>query len=271
MAETAAPQDFSRLLAEYDLALARMQRSHDQLLGKVAELQGELQRKNDLLAHQSRMAMLGEIAAGVAHEIRNPLGGIRLYLDLLERETRTQGNPTLGKIRGVVARLDRVVRDVLTHSRELHADCQPQPFVNVVMEAVGLASLELGGSEISLAVDCAEGGASLDHDLVVRLLLNLILNAAQAIQQRDDGREGGCVLVRAGADAAGPYFAVEDDGPGIPPEQMQRLFTPFFSKKEGGTGLGLALCRRIAEAHRSQLRAENRAEGGARFELRLPA
>lgn len=270
MPDTAAPQDFTRLLAEYDLALARMQRSHDQLLGKVAELQGELQRKNDLLAHQSRMAMLGEIAAGVAHEIRNPLGGIRLYLDLLEREVKAQGSPTIGKIRGVVARLDRVVRDVLTHSRELHADCQPQALMNVVMEAVGLASLELTGSDVALAVDCAEGTAALDHDLVVRLLLNLVLNAAQAIQQRDDGREGGRVMVRSGRDANGSYFAVEDDGPGIPAEQMQRLFTPFFSKKEGGTGLGLALCRRIAEAHRGELRAANRPEGGARFELRLP-
>jgi signal transduction histidine kinase len=268
---TTATADFAEALREYDVALTRMQGSHDRLLDRVAELQAESQRKNDLLAHRERMAVLGELAAGVAHEIRNPLGGIRLYLDLLARERGLEQHPTVGKIRGVVSRLDRVVHDVLTHSREVQVQRADTPLTYVVMEAVTLASQELPEGEIKLYVDCADGHANVDADLVARALLNLILNAAQAIRGRDDGREGGSVHICARIDKEEAVFEVRDDGPGIPAEMLHRLFTPFFTSKGGGTGLGLALCRRIAENHGGTIEAANHPDGGAKFTLKLPA
>lgn len=257
--------EFADALLQYDHALQRLQGSHDQLIARVAELQAEIQRKNDLLVHRERLAVLGELAAGVAHEIRNPLGGIRLYLDLLARECGLEQHPTIGKIRGVVGRLDRVVRDVLTHSKEVVAQTALVELSAVVMDAVSLASLELPEGEVTLRVDCEAGTAILDADLVTRALLNLIVNASQAIRARQDGKEGGAIQVTAGLRDDRAVFEVLDDGPGIAPDLQHRLFTPFFTSKGSGTGLGLALCRRIAEAHGGDIEAHNAPGGGARF------
>lgn len=259
------PAEFAAMLAQYDEALQRISQSHDALLAKVAELQAEIARKNDLLAHRERLAALGEIAASVAHEIRNPLGGIRLYLDLLEDDVPDAGRTVLSKIRKAVGRLDRVVHNVLTHSREIRPEPALHPAVNVVMEAVGLASQELYESDIHLRVGVEDFDMEVDADLLVRLLLNLILNAAQVMQD-----DGGCVEIYAMACDGIADLRVEDSGPGISDDSLDRMFTPFFSAKGGGTGLGLALCRRIAEAHGGSIEARNRKAGGACFRVRIP-
>jgi signal transduction histidine kinase len=259
-------QDFQKVLHGYDVAVARMQASHDQLLAKVSELQAEIKRKNDMLAHRERMAVLGELAAGVAHEIRNPLGGIRLYVDLLAREQSLTEHPTVEKIQAVIGRLDRVVRDVLIHSRDIRPEPADTPLSHVIMEAVNLAARELPEGEVSLKVECGDGHARLDADLVSRLVLNLVLNAAQAIR---GGDRGGTVWIRARVQNGGAYIEVRDDGPGIEPARLPELFTPFFSSRSGGTGLGLALCRRIAEAHGGEITAANHPDGGALFRVTL--
>jgi len=264
-------QEFQQILDDYDIAVTRLQASHDQLLAKVSDLQAEIRRKNDLIAHHERMSVLGELAAGVAHEIRNPLGGIRLYIDLLSRELDIDSHPTVDKIRRVIGRLDRVVRDVLTHSRDLIPERAVTPLSAVVMEAVHLAAQELPESEIALNVDCGDGDVALDADLISRLILNLVLNAAQAIRGRMDGREGGSVFISARVTPDGATITVRDDGPGIEPAKLASLFTPFFSGKTGGTGLGLALCRRIAEAHGGSITAANHPAGGATFTVKLPS
>ncbi len=243
---------------------------HDALLDQIHQLQAELVLKDELLAQHEQMAVLGELAAGVAQEIRDPLGGIRHCLDLLARERGMQRNASIARIRGVVARLDRVVHDVLAHSRQVEANRALTPLTYVVMEAVNLAARELPEGEIKLYVDCGEGQADVDADLVARALLNLIVNAAQAIRGRKDGRKGGAVHVSAHIDDAVAEFEVRDDGPGIPADLLTRIFVPAFSSREGGTGLGLALCRRIADTHGGEIVASNNRQGGARFTLRIP-
>lgn len=258
--------DFAQILHQYDGALARVQTSHDALLHRVSELQSELQRKNDLLAHQQRLAVLGELAAGMAHEIRNPLGAIRLYLDLMERQGEQSRAGTIQKIRAVIARLDRVVRDVLSHSREVQLALRPTALSQLVMDAVNLAALE-SGDAVSLRVEADDTSANLDADLVVRALLNLVLNSIQAVR---DQTAPGVVTVRAHGQDGRARITVEDNGPGIPPDQLPQLFTPFFTNKQAGTGLGLSTARRVAEAHGGSLSACNLPAGGARFTLELP-
>ncbi|MCC6574053.1 MAG: hypothetical protein IT462_09690 [Planctomycetes bacterium] len=252
------PPDFQAVLTQYDAALGKLSRSQAELLQKVADLQGELARKNDLLAHKERMAVLGELSASIAHEIRNPLGGMRLYVDLLEREIG-RPNSSLDQIRRSIARLDRVVRDVLSSAKDITPQLKPGRFAAVVTEAMSLAQPELDAKQIHVDVNVAAFEASFDADLIVRLLLNLVLNAAQELET------GGKIGVHVAAAGKGTRLIVEDNGPGVPADRLDKLFTPFFTTKETGTGLGLALCRRIAEAHGGNIRAENRPEGGARF------
>ena len=258
--------DFGQALAHYGRALGRAESSHHELLSKVRDLQAEIRRKNDLLAHRERLAVLGEISASVAHEIRNPLGGIRLYLDLLAREQALEENGTVRKIRRVVSRLDRVVCDVLSHSREISPRRQLVPVMTVVMDALDLAGEELGETGVALDVAVDDFSARLDADLIERLLLNLVLNASQALEN------DGTIYVRARRAGDDWVLTVEDDGPGIPPGRMDMLFTPFFSQREGGggTGLGLSLCKRIAEAHGGEITAKNLPAGGASFRVSLP-
>ncbi|MEE9311940.1 MAG: ATP-binding protein [Planctomycetota bacterium] len=254
--------DFDTILADYDTALLKMQRQQNDLMSKVADLQEEITRKNDLLAHQSRMAMLGEVTASVAHEIRNPLGGIRLYLDLICREGGLTDSPNVGKVRGIISRLDRVVNDILHHSREIVPQRQPIALANVIMDAVSLAESELGAGSIKLRVDVDDSSANIDADLISQLLLNLIMNAAQILKQEDI--EEATVNISAKSESGRAVFSIQDNGPGIPKDQLDRLFTPFFSNKDGGTGLGLALCKRIVDAHRGSITAEN-TYPGAKF------
>ncbi len=265
MAGVESQATFHELLAQYDLALARLGQSHDELLARVSELQSEVARKNDLLAHKERLAALGEVAAGVAHEIRNPLGGIRLYLDLLDRGgLSADGVATVEKIRRVVSRLDRVVRDVLLHSRELQVQARSVSLCSVIMDAVNCATQELGDGGITLEVEVDEGQALLDPDLTARLVLNLLANAVQAMP------DGGTLRVLGRLTTESCIITVEDEGPGIAPERLGSLFSPFFTTKAGGTGLGLSLCRKIAHAQGGSIEAQNRPQGGARFVCRLP-
>lgn len=246
--------EFETILADYDSALLKMQHQQNDLLTKVVDLQEEVARKNDLLAHKSRMAMLGEVAASVAHEIRNPLGGIRLYIDLICREGGLTDSPNVSKIRGIVSRLDRVVKDILHHSKEIKPQLKETSLANVVMDAVSLADAELGNG-INLKVEVDSSRAMLDHDLISQLLLNLVMNAAQALSQATI--EEATVKIVASTANGLTVFSVQDNGPGIPENQLDRLFTPFFSNKDGGTGLGLALCKRIVDAHGGSIAVKN--------------
>jgi signal transduction histidine kinase len=213
------------------------------------------------------------MAAGLAHEIRNPLGGIQLYASMLAQDVadRPESLTTVRKISDGVRRLEALVGQVLQFSREITAQAEPVDLRQVVEQAVELA----GARPAKAAVDFVLEGEPhvrviADPLLMGQAVLNLLLNAAEAIETG----AAGTVTVRFrrppdGSDARQFHLSVTDTGKGIAPDVLDRIFNPFFTTKDTGTGLGLAIVHRIVEAHDGMILATNEPGGGAKFEIRV--
>jgi signal transduction histidine kinase len=271
--KTASPtqriEELGRIILAYSEVTEKLQQSHERLEQTVASLREELSEKNRMLERRNRLAALGEMAAGMAHEIRNPLGGIQLYASMLanDLEDRPQSHELAQKIGGCVRKLEGLVSRVLHYAREMRVHIVECDLADVVDDALSLA----GGAIVDKLIKIStKGPPSLvvfaDPMMLGQALLNLILNAVQASQN------GGAVVVEFAIDADnGKQFrlAVEDSGPGIKAEIMDKIFDPFFTTKDEGTGLGLAIVHRVVEAHEGTISAFNREGGGARFEIRI--
>ena len=264
-------EELGRIIMAYSEVTDRLQHSHDQLQQTVESLRGELTEKNRELERRNRLAALGEMAAGMAHEIRNPLGGIQLYASMLAKDVADKPDSFLlvGKISAGVKRLESLVSQVLHFTREITANLTEIDLSVAVEQAVDLARGTIDARGLNCEVD---GPASLtvsaDSMLIGQAVLNLLLNAADATPA------GGKVLVRfhAAVDVAGArqfHVIVQDSGPGIPGAILDRIFNPFFTTKDTGTGLGLAIVHRVVEAHDGTIVVTNPPEGGARFEIRI--
>jgi signal transduction histidine kinase len=261
-------EELGRIILAYSEVTEKLQRSHDQLTGTVRSLREELSETNRRLERKNRLAALGEMAAGMAHEIRNPLGGIQLYASLLAKDVadRKDSLELVRKISGGVKRLEGLVSQVLQFTREIHASLAPMDLAEVVTQAVEYAAQSFADRGTTCVVDGPESlPVAGDALLLGQAVLNLLLNAAEAMER------GGTVTVRYRAPIDGQarqfHLGVCDTGPGIPAGVMERIFNPFFTTRETGTGLGLAIVHRIVEAHEGTIVASNQEAGGARFEI----
>jgi signal transduction histidine kinase len=266
-------EELGRIILAYSEVTEKLQQSHNQLTQTVQLLREELSEKNRQLERRNRLAALGEMAAGMAHEIRNPLGGIQLYSSMLAKDLgdRPASLQIVHKISGGVRRLEALVSQTLQFTREIRADVAEMDLSAVVEQTIELASPQLE----SRGVRCEGSGPEkmlvrADSLLLGQALLNLVLNAGEAI----DG--GGAVTITFGpppADGGDPArqfnLIVRDTGPGIPPQILDRIFNPFFTTRENGTGLGLAIVHRVVEAHDGTIFVTNMEGGGAKFEIRI--
>ncbi len=250
---------------------ARLNVALERSLVELAEAQAQLVRRE-------RLAALGELAALVAHEVRNPLGAIVTSLGSLGKMVALEGDARrVYEILGEEARrLDRIVGDLLDYARPARPRPEPVALGRVLEQALvsaraGEASFgtDLGRVRTELAVGPGLGEVVLDERLVHQAVVNLLTNALQAV-----GRGGGLVRLEARRVAAGgrdvARIGVSDDGPGVAPEHVGRLFEPFFTTKARGSGLGLAVVKRIAEGHGGDVRVRTGQGAGAVFELDLP-
>jgi signal transduction histidine kinase len=257
------------IIAAYNEVTERLKQSHDRLAGEVRRLRVQLDQKNRELARRERLAALGEMAAGVAHEIRNPLSGINLYASVLCQDLHDRPNcrNLAERIVSGVRALDGVVGDILAFAGQTPIHLRPVSVAEVVATVVELVEPERRATGVSLHVDESVAGALVEADLnqLQRALLNITLNAIDATG------EAGNVWISVSLEDGGASTSIEigDDGPGIDAAARDRMFNPFFTTKETGTGLGLAIVHRIAEAHGGRVRADNRPEGGARFQVVL--
>lgn len=247
--------EIARLMQTFHQATERLGQSY----ARIAELQKELAEKDRKLSRKTRLEALGRMAANLAHEIRNPLGGIQLYASMLRRDLAADPAKvqTVDRILAAVSGLDKLVEDMLAFGRDQEPRRAPARLPAVVDAALDLARTALSRVEVVRRVDDAM--VTLDAEMMQRVFLNIILNAAQAMEQ------GGTLTIEG--DASGVRFS--DTGPGIPKEVFDKLFTPFVTGKAKGTGLGLAIAQKIVEAHGGTIEARNNPDGGATFEVRL--
>jgi signal transduction histidine kinase len=204
--------------------------------------------------------MLGRMAANLAHEIRNPLGGIQLYASMLKRDLVGDDDKVrvLDRILGAITGLDGLVDDMLTFGRDLDPRKKLQPFAPLADQAVDLLRGPIGEKRVAVQIRGA-GEAEMDGEMMQRVFLNIAMNAVQAVGP------GGRLEV--GID--GRSIAFSDDGPGIAPGILEKIFTPFLTSKTKGTGLGLAIAHKIVEAHGGIIEAKNGPGGGATFTITL--
>ncbi|TVQ92576.1 MAG: HAMP domain-containing protein [Deltaproteobacteria bacterium] len=221
----------------------------------------ELQAREQALVQSERMAAIGQLAAGVAHELNNPIGIIRGYLKTME----PGGDPSvlaeeLAILDEEAAACQRITEDLLTFARPRTLHRRPTA-IHELLQATAARFTESGKVEILTRLDPAN--LSIDADRIRQVLLNLLRNAAQAAP---DGP------IELSAYLAEDHYriAVRDRGGGIDPEHLERIFEPFFSKRPDGTGLGLAVSRGIVRAHGGTIFARSPAEGGAELVLTLP-
>jgi two-component system sensor histidine kinase HydH len=259
--------ELDRVLDAWNVATNRLQKTHESLREEVHRLTNELEAKNRELARKNRLADLGHMASHVAHEVRNGLAPVTLYLSLLRR--RLQGDVAslriMDNIEAGIASLGSTVSDLLSFTQDRDPIWRDIELHELVTEVCNSLAPQLAAQGIETCVQVPLGmHVQADRDMVRRALLNLVFNALDAMPA------GGELVVTACRGEGGWELEVADTGPGIETSVLNRVFEPFFTTKPEGTGLGLAIVYRIAEAHQGDVRAVNCPEGGAAFILRIP-
>lgn len=220
-----------------------------------------------------KLAAIGRLAAGIAHEVRNPLGVIRASASMV-REHFTPAEEAYQAcefIREEIDRLNGLITSLLTFSRPAELRLQLIAIEQVVDRALQLTSEELQRRRITVAreSDGKTPSVTADPDLIVQVVFGLLVNAAEAIGEQ------GVIIVRTVSDAQEVHVEVVDTGPGVSPTDAERIFEPFFTTKASGTGLGLPMAARIVRAHGGLIEVVQglgtKAQGaGARFRVHLP-
>jgi signal transduction histidine kinase len=257
----------------------RLQATHTSLQSEVARLQRELAEANAALSRSQSLAALGEMAAGIAHEVRNPLGSIQLYVQMLTEDLHDKPAQTeiCGKITRAITGLDAIIRDVLSFARQVRI----RPQATTAQELFNRA-LENNYALLSQRVEVSLDDAShvpilADVNLVSQAISNVIRNAVESMLEHDIDRPQ--LRLRAsrkrlccpnGRADTRVVLSVHDNGPGIPSHVLDRIFNPFFTTRATGTGLGLAIVHRIVDAHGGHVTIDNAADGGANVQLCLP-
>lgn len=243
--------------------------------GVIAPLQENLRRSQLIIERQEKLSSLGVLAAGIAHEIRNPLTSIRVRLftqqALLKKGSEEYEDNVF--LTDEIARLEQIVKDVLDFARPAEPQFVVVKATQPLRELVPLLAPELKKSNIALKEDyLADPHIRADATQLKQVLINLVKNAAEAI-----GRDGTVTLrTRTETRRRGPrtltnvILEVADSGPGIPVEVQKRLFDPFYTTKASGTGLGLSIAARILEKHGGTLEYSTEMNHGTIFRMVLP-
>lgn len=248
----------------YEEALVRLDESHS----KLREQTDVLFQTEEQLRRADRLSALGELSAGMAHEIRNPLGSIRGAAEILKDDYRPD-DPKAEFVQILLKETDRlnaIVQEFLSYARPKPPELQATDMNEIIEAVLMLIAHPASKSRIFLVkrLDPSIGLRSLDGGLLQQALLNLLLNAMQAMP------EGGTLTVESGLRDGVLEVRITDTGTGIEPEDRRKLFKPFFTTKKDGTGLGLAITQRIVQYHHGTIDVESAAGAGTTFTVRIP-
>jgi len=265
----------ARLRTAGDDEIARLGTAFNEMAGRLQERMAEIAKAHARvieterrLGRSERLAAIGQLAAGLAHEINNPLNVMSGFCELLLSKTPEEDSrrAQLEEIARECGRCQRLVEDLLDYAKPKEPRRAPVRLRELIGETANLVSARTRAQGVELQLDADPKLPPLlaDADQLKQLLLNLFLNACDAMP------DGGSLRVVAAVEHGDAVVRVTDTGPGIPPQQLKSVFDPFFTTKKEGTGLGLSVCQAIAESHGGSLEARSD-DLGASFILRIPA
>lgn len=255
----------------------QVQRLQD-LSEKLEETNRQLQRAEADARRAERLAALGQLSAGLAHEIRNPLGVIKGSADMLNKKV-TGSEPLVAELAGYISsevnRLNALVVRFLDFARPSKLELRPERISEIVDRALDAATASVPNDGVKIERQYAPNLPEIpaDPQLCEQVFVNLIANALQAMQAQNGSLEKTLRLSIAPETSrgeAGVGVIVEDTGPGVPPELREQIFNPFFTSKKDGVGLGLSIVAKIVDDHRGTIRLEDNAPRGARFHVFFP-
>lgn len=240
--------------------------------GVIAVFQdlSEVREMEERMRKADRLAAVGALSAGIAHEIRNPLASISGSIEMLQNELKLEGEHKrlMKLIMRESDRLDRIISDFLEFARMRPPTLRDMPVDTCIEDVLALLRTNMGisrGIEIRLMKKVEEAWACIDEEQMRQVFLNLCINACESMRGK-----GRLLIELAVGDREELKISIQDEGPGIGEEAEKHLFEPFFTTKDGGTGLGLAIANKIIEAHDGRIAFRNREEGGAEFCVVLP-
>jgi signal transduction histidine kinase len=269
----ARSDEVGRLADAFNAMADRVQAGYSRLDTGIKERTAELEETvaklhetQEQLVRREKLAMLGQLASGVGHELRNPLGVMTnavYYLEMIQADAPTDVREYLGILRAQIGLAEKIVGDLLDFSRIR----PPRRDVVAAADVVAAQQARLtvpSGVSLQVDVPATLPRVSIDAVQIGQILFNLLVNAVQAVEGR-----GGTIRVGSSVDETHVRLHVDDDGPGVPADLRAKIFEPLFTTKARGIGLGLAVSRSLAEANEGTLALED-VERGARFTLSLP-
>ena len=256
------------------------------LSAQLEETNRQLRRAEAEARRAERLAALGQLSAGLAHEIRNPLGVIKGSAEMLIRKV-AGSEPLVAELAGYISsevnRLNALVVRFLDFARPSKLELRPENISDVVEHALESASASFPDARVTVQRQYAPGlpQVALDRQLCEQVFVNLITNAFQSMAEKNgepdaapDAIPEGTLRLSIAPEISngepGVCVTVEDSGPGVPPELREQIFNPFFTSKKSGVGLGLSIVAKIVDDHRGTIRLDSNTTGGARFRVFFP-
>lgn len=244
-------------------------RNFNQMVRRLRESVDEIERLHRTqMSRAEHLATLGELATGLAHEIRNPLAGIAGVVEIIGRDlpSTSPARAVVKDVRQEISQINRIVTDLLQTARPHPPEIRRSDLNTTLEHAVMLARQQALSKPIEIAFRKNESLPEVEHDSgqIHQVLLNLLLNSMQAIEG------SGKITVELERQAESAAIIVSDTGRGIPPEHLPNIFRPFFTTKGNGTGLGLSLARRIVEDHQGRIHVTSSPGQGTKFVVLLP-
>jgi signal transduction histidine kinase len=244
-------------------------RNFNHMMQQLRESREEIERLHRTqVSRAEHLATLGELAAGLAHEIRNPLAGIAGVIEIIGRDlpSTSPARAVVKDVRLEIVQINRILTDLLETARPHPPQVCLSDLNTTVEHAVMLARQQVLSKPIKIELQKAPDLPEVEHDSgqIHQVLLNLLLNAVQAME------DGGTVLVEIGSRGDCASVVVSDNGRGISPQHLPNIFRPFYTTKGNGTGLGLSLARRIVEEHHGRIEVSSEVGKGSKFEVVLP-
>ncbi|MGD0962413.1 MAG: ATP-binding protein [Candidatus Acidiferrales bacterium] len=266
------------LVNQFAMENKRQVERYQALSETLEETNRQLRRAEEEARRSERLAALGQLSAGLAHEIRNPLGVIKGAAEMLSQKVENTfplASELAGYISSEVNRLNALVSRFLDFARPMSLELRPLRISEVVDRSLESVHHQLPELKVRVERQYAAVLPDIlaDEQLCERVFINLITNAYQAMASRADGER----ILRIGVTPetsngkAGEAITIEDTGPGVPAEVREQIFNPFFTSKKDGVGLGLSIVAKIVDAHRGWIKLEGEPGRGARFHVFLPA